>query len=635
MSLSSRLGLALLALAAPGALAPGALAQGAPDADDGPGLRFNGLGRAYIQQSELGGALADTDTTTAGQLSNGNFVLDLAVNAQPNRVTEVQGTIRLRNELGGFFGAGATVEIRELWARGVIADAVRYRIGDMDLAMSPYTLFLPEEDAVVNEPELFIPQREVIDYEEFYTGENTRRIQGANVDFGLAFDQGVDEVETRAFIGRLRATNFGDIPTRLITGGRLGAVSAPVGPVGSQLTAGLNLVHVWDDLQSGDANAGIRNSVLTLDADAALFRDDGLAIHLRGEGGRSFADFRERIEEEDPDAEPDPDGEPDPDAEPVIVTRTEQDVRVTDTFFEIGLAAMLDGPGIGLTADFVDVGPEFYSVAAQSKRVDYTRELESFNRLGNDRDERAVSLFDLTRDPGLYTFRIGNPQAGETPVPDVLMAYDPRYSNVLPYGRATPNRRGVRLGATYGGGIADDANDASPVGAELELALLREIRGQGTERLKDFVLLRAGTDVAVGQLAGLGRAVGVTLGAQLESTRRDGDEFETVDLTSVLFEGGLSAEVYDRLDLLVGAKLRSSSGSDYRPVIEDFNDVFDFPERFVTDDREALVGTGLRYRFRDDVYLTVQVQSFGYSRDDAPESDYRVGQVFALYSMTF
>ena len=308
---------------------------------------------------------------------------------------------------------------------------------------------------------------------------------------------------------------------------------------------------------------------------------------------------------------------------------------MTDTFFEIGLAAMLDGPGIGLTADFVDVGPEFYSVAAQSKRVDYTRELESFNRLGNDRDERAVSLFDLTRDPGLYTFRIGNPQAGETPVPDVLMAYDPRYSNVLPYGRATPNRRGVRLGATYGGGIADDANDASPVGAELELALLREIRGQGTERLKDFVLLRAGTDVAVGQLAGLGRAVGVTLGAQLESTRRDGDEFETVDLTSVLFEGGLSAEVYDRLDLLVGAKLRSSSGSDYRPVIEDFNDVFDFPERFVTDDREALVGTGLRYRFRDDVYLTVQVQSFGYSRDDAPESDYRVGQVFALYSMTF
>ena len=601
MRLLPRLGLLALALGAPAALAQGAPA---PDAN-GPGLRFNGLGRSYIQQSELGGTLAEADTATAGRLSDGEFVLDLAVNAQPNRVTEVQGVIRLRNEFGGFFGAGATVEIRELWARGVVADRVRYRLGDMDLALTPYTLFLPEEDGVVNEPELFVPQREVIDYEEFYTGENTRRLQGGTVDFGLAFDDGLEALDTRVFIARLRATDFQTVPTRLIGGGQLGLTSTPVGPYGSQARLGATLSHVWDDLESGNATRGIRNSVYSLDLDATLVRRAGAALRLTGELGRSFVDLRDRQE-----------SLPETDTTQAVVT-TESLVSEDDTFFEIGLAGDLDGLALGVSARFVNVGPDFYSAAAQSKRVDYTRTLESYNRVGNDRAERDIALFDLTRDPGIYTFRVA----------DALMAYDPRYSNVLPYGRATPNRRGVHLGATY--------EPENSVGAMLDLALLREIRGQGTTQLKDFVRVQAGLDVPVGALARLGRGLDLTLGTQIETTRRGGEPIEEVDLTSILLEAGLSAELYDRLDLLLGSKFRASTGRDYLPTIQNFNDVRDFSEPFVTDDQESLVGAGLRYRFKEDVYLTVQVQRFRYARDDAPQDGYRIGQVFALYSMTF
>ena len=600
--------LGLLGALALGALTlgvPAAVAQGAPDADDGPGLRFNGLGRTFIQQSELGGALADADTVTAERLSDGNFVLDLAVNAQPNRVTEVQGVIRLRNEFGGFFGAGATVEIRELWARGVVADAVRYRLGDMDLALTPYTLFLPGEDGVVNEPELFVPQREVIDYEEFYTGENTRRLQGGTADFALAFDEGVDELDARVFLGRLRATDFQTVPTRLIGGGQLGVTSAPVGPYGTQARLGGTLSHVWDDLESGNASQGIRNSVASADLDATLVRRAGLSVRLTGELGRSFVDLRDRQETL-----------PETDTTEAVIT-TESLVSEDDTFFEVGLVGGLDAQDLRVSALFVNVGPDFYSAAAQSKRVDYTRTLQSYTRIGNARAEREIALFDLTRDPGIYTFRVA----------DALMAYDPRYSNVLPYGKATPNRRGVRLGATY--------EPEGGVQALLDLALLSEIRGQGTTELKDFVLLRAGAGAPVGALAGLGRGLDATLGLQVESTRRGGEPIEEVDLTSVLVEAGLTAEVYDRLDLLVGSKFRASSGRDYLPVLENFNDVRDFSEPFVTDDQEALVGAGLRYRFKEGVYLTVQAQRFSTRRDDAPERDYRIGQVFALYSMTF
>ena len=136
-------------------------------------------------------------------------------------------------------------------------------------------------------------------------------------------------------------------------------------------------------------------------------------------------------------------------------------------------------------------------------------------------------------------------------------------------------------------------------------------------------------------LAGLDRMIGLTFGTQVENTSRGGNEFEVVDLTSVLLEAGLAAEVYDRIDVLLGATIRTSDGRDYVPQIADFNVVRDFPAPFVTDDSESLLGAGLRYRFKEDVYLTVQVQRFSYGRDATPDADYDLGQVFALYSMSF
>jgi len=583
-------------------LAPVASAQGndnagAPEEEVGAGLRFNGLGRAYIQQSDLGGMLADTDTTTAQTLADGEFVLDLAINAQPNRVTEVQGVLRLRNEFGGFFGSGVTVEVRELWARGIVANAIEYRVGDMDLALTPYTVHLPDRDGTVNTPEVFVPQQDVVDYEEFATGNNERRLQGGRVDFGLAFDQAVEALDVRTFLARLRPTDFQTTPTRLIGGGRVGLTSSAFGPTSARAMLGVNFTSTWDDLESGNANAGIRNHVLTVDGALTVLDQDALKLAIVGEGGRSIARQVEEPSETEPEVEA---------------------LRESDTFVDIGLAAELKGTGLDASVHVVDVGPDFFSVAAQSTRIDYGRTRSLYNRIGNERNQRSIGLFDLSRDPAVYTYRIE----------DRLMAYDPRYNNVLPYGRATANRRGVRLEADY-------APESGVVDAGLLVAVLREIRGQGTEQLKDFLLIRGEADVPVAPLLGYSRELAISLGAQVENTSRGGNEFETVDLSSFLVEAGITAEIYDRLDILLGTKVRQSDGRDYVPQIENFNDVRDFPDPFVTNDSETLLGAGLRYRFSDDVYLTVQVQQYRYGDDATPADDYQFNQVFALYSMSF
>lgn len=563
------------------------------DATNEKKIQFNGLGRTILNNTAIDGKLLDSDTTTARRLSDGEFLLDVAINAQPNDNTEVQGILRIRNEFGGFFGAGVTVEIRELWARGLIANTVRYRVGDFDHVMTPYTFYVPEEEGTVNEPEIFRPQKEVIEYEQFYTDDNSRRLQGAKLDFGLSFPVFLRKMEAAAHLARVRPTDFFTTPTRFVGGGQLDFSTRRLrDSVGLQADFGINLSNVWDDLQSsGNATSGIRNQVISVDFAVQLWENDVLAIKLLGEGGRSVLELSEEQK----------------------VTFSED-----DTFLEAGVAVDLKDSKLSLSATYLDVGPDFYSMGAQSKRVAFDRNKTFYNRVGNDRSLRMPTLFDLGRDRALYTSQLS----------EDLMTYDPRYANAMPYGKATPNRTGLQIGATYG-------DDSSPFDAELGLALLQEIRGQGTFELKAFSQVRLAANVHFDRILDWDRTTKLTLGLQEERVDRGGQEIEQVDLNSTLIEVGLEGELFNRFDLLLGAKFLTAEGRDYVPIISAFNDIEDFPAAFVADDQETLIGAGFRYRFKDDVYLTVQYQQFSLERAQDPANDYDLRQVFAQYVMKF
>ncbi|MEM9920089.1 MAG: hypothetical protein AAF990_18480 [Bacteroidota bacterium] len=569
--------------------------------EEGPKIRFNGLGRTLLTQTGIDGNVVESDTSTIESLTDGEFLLDLAVNASPNKTTEVQTIIRLRNEFGGFFGSGISVEVRELWARGVIADVLKYRVGDMDVAMTPYTLFNFDDEGTINEPAVFAPQRELVFYEQFYTENNTRRLQGGKLDFGLDFAQGLRDMDASAFIARIRGTDFFTVPTRIVTGGQLDFSTATFNDsLGLKADVGFNFVHTFDDLRSGDANQGIRNTVFTADFDVAIVDKKTLGIHLTGETGMSNLETAERVINDAGDRE--------------NVTLTEED----DTFLEIGAKVKLKEQNLTISAAFVDVGPDFFSVGAQSKRIDFEAEKEFYNRIGTDRGLRGPSLFDFGRDRGLYTFRTS----------DRLMAYDPRFSNTMPYGNATPNRRGVRAAIQYG-----QAGDK--INASVNAAFLEEIRGQGTFELKNFSLIQAAANVNIHKFASWEKKLRATLGLQLESTSRDGQEIEQVDLTSNLIELGLEAELFADFEILLGAKIFSSEGTEYIPLIETFNDVKDFPAPFVVDNTETLLGAGLKYNFKKDIYITLQYNTFSFESAANGPNDYDLNQFFVLYNMKF
>ena len=563
----------------------------------GKKIRFNGLGRANILQTSIDGEVTKSDTSTVQNLTDGEFLLDLAVNATPNDKTEVQTILRLRNEFGGFYGAGMSLEVRELWARGIIANTLEYHVGDMDHVMSPYTLYSPIEEGVVNEPAVFQPQKEVIYYEQFYTGNNTRRLQGAKLDFGLDFTSVLRDMDISAFISRIRGTDFFTIPTRFISGGQAQFSTQTFNDsLGLKADFGFNVAYTFDDLQSGEATTGIRNGVYTFNFDVSILDKKNIALNLLGETGMSNIESKIGSESK---------------ADSVLF-------KTDDTFLDIGAKVVFKKQKLSIGASFVDVGPDFFSIGAQSKKVDFNATKSYYNRIGENQDLRMTSLFDLSRDRAIYTFQLS----------DKLMAYDPRFSNTMPYGLATPNRQGVRFDIDYG-------DSDSNFEVMLDGAFMNEIRGQGTFELKSFMLLRATANLNFHKMASWEKTLRLTLGYQYEQTSRNGLEVEQVDLNSNLIDLGLEAELFTNFDILLGAKLMSANGSDYIPVIDEFNIVKDFPARFTADDTEQLIAAGLKYTFKDGIYITLQYQSFDSKLGVNNPNDYTMDQVFVLYNMNF
>lgn len=570
--------------------------DGSPKASEmekeGPMISFNGLGRSYIGQTTIGGAILETDPSTISSVTDGEFLLDLAVNAMPNKITEVQTILRLRNEFGGFFGAGMSVEVRELWARGIIADILKYRVGDMDLVMTPYTLYNSTEEGHVNEASIFKTQREVLYYEQFYSDIHTRRLQGGNLEFGLDFANILEELHVNAYIARVRGTNFLSIPSRFNSGTKLDFSSSVLSEtMGTKFDFGLNFSYTFDDLKSGDANDGIRNGVYTLNFDLVLLNKENLTFSILGETGqstlRSMEDTIEIFKED-------------------------------DTFLDLGLKLKLKESKLELSASLIDVGPDFFSIGSQSKRIDFQAKKSFYHRIGLDDQIRLPALFDLTRDRALYTFQFS----------DQLMTYDPRFSNSMPYGASTPNRRGLKFAVNYG-------NSEEPIQVFIRVALLSEIRGQGTFELKKFRNLQAAANFNVNQMLDFDNVLKLTLGYQFENTSRGGLEVEQVQLRSSLIDAGMEYELFSNFIIQIGSKMLFATGSDYVPEYRAFNDIKDFPGRFEADGSETLLAAGLKYTFKEGINLSLQYQSFNSRLGENNPNDYNFNQFFVLYSMKF
>ena len=557
-------------------------------AQDSDKVKFGAYGRALQQNTTLG---EENDTLHADNISKGHVLVDLGININPDKRTEVQAIIRMRSDIGGFYTAGSALQLRQLYIKGLIGKYFSYQVGDLYLQMSPYTFFNNNPEGGINEGRIFSDlRRDYTNYENLSNKGNYWWQQGATTNFSLAFKESViDSVRVDGFFVRNRPQDvISSAPAALFhAGGRVTLTST------EKMKLIGNYVNLFEIGKTAGIDSAISNPVTSVQLDYTLWNSESTALRIVGEGGYSQMIFKG------------------------YETRASKD----GSFGEGAVKLNLKPANLLISAGYSYVDPQFYSSAAQSKRVNFANIPSTFANVGNDAfsPARTANIFDLVRDTAVYNQRIVSQ----------LMAYDPTLNNSQAYGKATPNRQGVNVDLQY-------KDSAQKVMANVNAAYLTEIVGEGTSEKRNFLVLKAGADFHIHKFINWKKKLIVTTGVRYETTKRGGDPIQSVDLTSTLIDLGLEVEVVNRLDVLVGTKFLTATGNEFIAIRNKYNDV-SFSNANTSDIsvNQSLLAAGLKYRFSANTYLTVQDHIFAYTDGSNSQRNYSFNQFMIMFNMNF
>ncbi|MFT4695154.1 MAG: opacity protein-like surface antigen [Urechidicola sp.] len=548
-------------------------------------FQINGAARGYLFSNKLN-IDESLDSVTTRKANYGHTLLDMGISLFPNKNTEVISMFRIRNEIGGFWGGGVSFNVRQLTLKGVAGNKVKYEIGDIDLKMTPYTLFNTIEEGAINEGDVFAMRREIVYYDMFYNEDNSWRMQGAKVNFGLEFANVIEAIKFKGFITRQRPTDGIVEPERLYGGGTINIKQS------ENLSFGFNSVNIFDLTETIQDSIQYKNNVHTFNLLYKRNLRENISLGIKTETGMSGAQYINYKDARAPES-------------------------INDYFYDLAFVTDFEDKKITVELGYKDIGADFLSPGAQTKRINYSKFPGLYQQISNNVTGRPISYTD---------FISGNTE-NSIKISEELIPYFAGYNNMNPYGDATPNRRGVYLNLVR-------TDSVKFKNSFVKAAFMTQSRGTGTSKKKKFIQIEAGTDVYINDFFGWKKQLKLDLGLRYENTSRTGEIYEKVKLNSTFIDAGISWEFAEKLDLLVGAKVWVVKGNTYVNLRNQFNAIENF-DILDYNFSENTYASGLRYRFNDKNTLSAQYQFFDVKHKDATSVNYGISQFTFLYSLTF
>jgi hypothetical protein len=550
---------------------------------------FTGVGRAVVTNDEL---KDDTDPASKLKSSGGYTLFDLGVYAKPNEVLRGGVILRVRNEFGGFFGNGASLQFRQLQMEGLIAKKVKYEIGDIYLTHTPYTLWNNENVYGYNkyESNIFSLRRDIVYYENFFVG-NAWRMQGFNTKARINFNKGVESLGVRVYGGRTMQSNFTTTPDRYFYGGRLDLTQSKILKVGANLAALSDIAGTVKD-----ADVDYDNLVYTGDFGITLDSSEKFKFAFNGEAGASNFKLYRNLDS----------------------TKHSFD----DFFYDLGAKVTYKPIGLTIGASYRNVGFNFNSPMAQTRRISggpFDASGATLPTMNDGVTGRRFALFDFyATEYGLYNQAISA----------TLMNYSVQYDMVEPYGKATPNRKGFTFSGDF-----QDPNKL--VNAGIEVNLLSEVVSEGdsvTRAKRDFNLIRGGFVFNLNKLFEFEKVIAINSGIRMESSKRGG--INKVDLSSRLIDLGLDVEVIKDLHLLGGVKMFTVEGSEIQNGRDGLNQVVTFtPVSY--NQNHTIYAAGIRYDYDKAGYFSMHYHMVDYNDDNTPLNKFNLNQWFFVFGLKF
>ena len=552
---------------------------------------FDGLSRSYFARDAIDKSMSDT--LSSKNSSNGYNLLDLNTHVNPIKDLEIFAQLRIRNSFGSFFGSGTQISVRQLSAKGIINNKIRFSVGDLFLKQSKFTLYNYDEELSFFENQILKPYRDIIHYENFYI-DNRWRLQGIQTDFSFKFDRYIRNLDFDFFISRPNGSSQINETTYtsdiLLSGGSI------FSKINKKLSLSLNHINLFEVPSSGTKNISVRNPVYDL---SLLHSIDNTNYSLKQKLQTGFSSrywLHSELENE-------------------IEDSTSNETQ--GMYFEIDNRYIKKDSTLLVELGYRYVDPDFRSAGSQTRRIDY---IDGNNNTiypfyTNMSVPRQPSLFDLVSDEQLYNQDISS----------LLMAFNPIYSNILPYGDATPNRSGVYLNAKIN-------NSNKLILVKIKTGFYKEIIGQGALEKRSFRLLKGSLKINLHKSLNLKKELSLIASSESERTVRGGDEISSLNLISNHMNISVNAELAKKFFVQASYKQFNANGNEFLIQRDNFGNITYYTPSQI-DQKDHMLSIGTMYKFRKNVYANVHYNWWGLKFVDQPSLDYKYNRLLLILSV--
>ena len=540
-------------------------------------LWYDGNARVIFNRDVLEGTLKETDTVSTRSNGGGSTILDLGFHFTPVDDIEIFSEVRLKNDFGGMWGNKNFVELRRLSAKGVINNKIAFSFGDIYLKQTKFTLYNYEQELSEYEPSVFKFYRDFVNYENYYQS-NYWRLQGIQTNFSYNMYNFIEQLDFDAFATRIRGLEWLGKPELLMLGG------SAVVTLSNKINLGSHYVNTFEVLSSSNGTVAYYNPVFNTQLSySGSLKDIPYKVLL--EGG-----FSKRGWDGDSLAP-----------------------EIKGNFTKATIYAKGKKGEINIGFRYVDT--DFRSIGAQTRRIEYNNTTTTYPYYSNDYTQRKVSLLDMMSDPNVYNQNLSTS----------LMNYNPMYSSVSPYGDATPNRIGLTA-------EIDNLNFTEFLSAKVKTQYFSEIIGQGTTNKRSFNRSTLYSALSLDKLLSLNNNLSLEGSINLETVKRDGDDFEKIDFNSKLYSGSISYELIKNLKIIAGAKVFYAEGNEFIAERDMYDQINDYSNN-IYDSKETILIGGLQHHFTDDIYFTMQYNQFNVLDKTNTHDEFALGRLIFMFNM--
>jgi hypothetical protein len=316
--------------------------------------------------------------------------------------------------------------------------------------------------------------------------------------------------------------------------------------------------------------------------------------------------------------------------------RNSDDSTVTydDGFYDAYLKMTYKPLNIYLKALYKSVGAEFSSPTAQTRRINDFGTPQFFPTYTDQSSVRTQGVFArYAQEYGIY----------QKAFSANLMAYNPIFGNINPYGEASPNRQGIEIEL----GIVDtnfyELNFVFQ--SKQEVAIVNPDLVNNSTKKRQFTGIEVGGKLYLNQFLNYEKEFSIIGGLRQETTTRESTAIP-VDLTSTQMDAGLDIEPIRRLHVLVGYKVLTAKGNEYFNTRDEFNRLNSVPVEQKFDLTNSVVAWGLVYDFNFNAQFSINgnYQTWTNNYDYAANGenyygttpyDYNMSQIYVNYTQRF